>query len=679
MADFDPDAYLADKSPVEAPAASHEPSQRDVHSLARMIESEAGGTPEIAMRGVAHAAMNHAAGRSITDVLTHGTGGANGHYGPQEEGRYASTAKEPSPASIKIAQEVLSGKSTDPTGGAVQWDSPQAYADPERAHVVAASRASEGKHIVTLPGVPASTFRFYAPKGKAASAPTAAFDPDAYLASKSPAAASSQPPPAAPPAETPGATESFLRSASNAVSSNFVNPIAAGVTHLVSGQPYADALKGINESDAAATAAHPTASTAGTVAGTGLQMVAPLPVPKGIGPAATGALVGGGFSALQGAGDTLNAGGSLPEAAANAGRAGAVGMATGAVLGKLTVSLVGGAPERVDEQIIANIANGEAGGRAKASVADKMLAKKDVLPQLEQTGLTKTVATQAAAKPAAVADKVTKVIDQYTTQRIDPIYAAIDKAGAAPKAYELKAALQQVQDKLTAAGEWQQAAHVGKYIKFVDASVPDATQLTGTMLRKARNEVGLGNTFASHEEGATPAGVAAKREIYSAYNAAIEGAAARVPGVDVASLKSANQTVSTLLTVRDTLANRATKASKGGTGFGTAVAGGIVRGGEAMALGGAVLHALSTGDITSLAHVAQGIVATEAGRYAITHAAPQAIRSANYGLSRLELAARGGSLPARAASGALTTGANVVAAPSVGRLLHGPYDQDQPQ
>jgi len=481
------------------------------------------------------------------------------------------------------------------------------------------------------------------------------------------------PHPTKPAEEPPGAVETFFRKASNAVSSNFVNPIAAGVTHLINGQPYQEALKDINATDEAGAAAHPIASTAGTIAGTGLQIAAPIPLPKGttaLGHAAAGAAAGAGFGAVGAAGDAVNAGGDAGDALKAAGKGAAVGAAVGGALGAVTGKLVRSAPERVEDRIVANITRGEAGGASKPALADKLVAKAkagEVMPELERTGLTKTVATQAAAAPAKVADKVTTVIDEYTAKRLDPIYAAIDKHGAGPTAFDLKYKLLQLSDRLRESGEAQQAASVDRYAKFLDKAYADGKQLTASAIRKLRSEVGLGNTFASAEEAALPAGIAAKRAIYGAFNDAIEGAAARTPGVDVAQLKAANKTVSTLLAVRDTLANRATKAAKGGTGFGTAVTGAVLRGAEGVALGSAVLHALSTGDLGALGHVAQGIAATEGARYAITHALPQVARRADYGLSRLELGARSGDLASRAGRALVEGGAARVIAPKASR------------
>ena len=84
------------------------------------------------------------------------------------------------------------------------------------------------------------------------------------------------PTPTAPaPGDAPGPVETFVRHAANAVSGNLVNPLAAGISSLASGQSYGDALKGINESDQAGKVANGRAAAAGSVVGTVLQAATP--------------------------------------------------------------------------------------------------------------------------------------------------------------------------------------------------------------------------------------------------------------------------------------------------------------------------------------------------------------------------------------------------------------------
>lgn len=487
-------------------------------------------------------------------------------------------------------------------------------------------------------------------------------------------------------AAAPSATEAFLRHAGNAASFGAGPAIEAAVTP----GDYDANRRAILARNEAAEAAHPIASGAGSLVGTGATMLLPVgQVAEGAGAAAqalAGAKAGAAYSALGAAGSGLSAGKSAGEIVTDVIHQGALGAATGGVLGGALGKVIGEAPERVDDRIIANISRGEGGGATKRSLADKVAAADeagDVIPQLEKTGLKKTVATQAAASPGKVADKFQDVIDKYSTQRLAPIYSAIDAAGTAPKGFDLKYSLLQLQDKLKTSGELQQSASVGNYLNFLDKHVNDSQQLTGSWIRKARNEVGLGNTFATHEEAATPAGVKAKMAIYAAFNDAIEGAAARTPGVDVAYLKSANKTVSTLLTVRDALKNRALKDASGGTGIGTAISGGVTRVAQAgMAM--RALGQLGSGDVAGLGQTAMELIGSEIGKHVITKTVPQIVRRGDYGLASLENAARAGSGTAQVARGALASGAAMVAAPRVARgidRLIGPRlpdDETQP-
>lgn len=137
----------------------------DVYALARMIASEAGGQKQIAQQAVAAVAVSHAAdeGKSISAVLLHATHAGNGFFGKQAQGRYAATSRDPSSAQLGLAAQVIAGELPDPTGGARQWDSPRAYDDPSDADATERKRLAAGNELVILPGVPASTFRFWRP------------------------------------------------------------------------------------------------------------------------------------------------------------------------------------------------------------------------------------------------------------------------------------------------------------------------------------------------------------------------------------------------------------------------------------------------------------------------------------------------------------------------------------
>jgi hypothetical protein len=450
----------------------------------------------------------------------------------------------------------------------------------------------------------------------------------------------------APPLDNAGPGESFLRRASSAVTSNLINPAAAGITHLVSGQPYQAALQGINESDAQAQAAHPTASTLGAVAGTAAQVMAPLPVKPGV---IGGAALGAGFGAAQGAGDALTAGGDLEDAASSAVKGGVVGGVTGGAVGGVASKIIRGAPSRIDSQILTDIGRGDAGGKAAKRITDKLVAKagedgSELIPVLEQTGLKKVISLAGNHDPGAGAQATTSVIRNISEKVIDPAYKAIDAGPAVPEAIGLKLDLQAASDALKKSGNAQAAAHVDRYTKFLDATYPDSEKVTGSMLRNLRNEVG---TSLTAEESRTKPGQEATRAIYGALNQTIEKAAAQTPGVDVAALKEANRQVSLLYPVRDALRARAVAAETGGSSLSNAVKAGISKAGKIAGVGAGVAGAVMGHPAAGLGTAAASLVA-EPALSAVASGATRGIRALNYGAHTLQNAAQAGSLPAQA-------------------------------
>lgn len=145
----------------------------EVLALARLMQSEAGTLPEIARIGVAWAARNQAraTGTTVVRLLL----GKEGRFGGQLPGRYAATGQAPTPANIALAGVIVSGGVLDPTGGAVQWDSPRAQrallAKKARGYSktpedVARSRVAEGKELVALAGIDVEVIRFWRRRSK---------------------------------------------------------------------------------------------------------------------------------------------------------------------------------------------------------------------------------------------------------------------------------------------------------------------------------------------------------------------------------------------------------------------------------------------------------------------------------------------------------------------------------
>lgn len=153
----------------------------DVYALARVIESEASGLPWIGQVGVAWVVRNVAAkkGRTILRTVTRATlehgktdGTGDGFFGRQGDSiggyRFVASSKDPPDDVIETATAVASGDVDDPTGGALNFDSPQSYGkqagtSADGADAFATSREGEGKELVTLPGVSESRLRFWRP------------------------------------------------------------------------------------------------------------------------------------------------------------------------------------------------------------------------------------------------------------------------------------------------------------------------------------------------------------------------------------------------------------------------------------------------------------------------------------------------------------------------------------
>lgn len=142
----------------------------NAYALARMLASEAPDRPtKIA---VGWACFNHAnkLGMSVFKLLLKGIGTADGKFGAQNLGKYASTRNPPKPVDKEIAAGILAKTIPDPTGGAEFWDSPAAQAAlvgkgamgyTKGADEVAASR-SRNNVLVNVSGVVST--RFWRPK-----------------------------------------------------------------------------------------------------------------------------------------------------------------------------------------------------------------------------------------------------------------------------------------------------------------------------------------------------------------------------------------------------------------------------------------------------------------------------------------------------------------------------------
>jgi hypothetical protein len=141
----------------------------DTYALARMGASEE--SSEAGQAAVMWAARNQAQRNkeSIAALLLRSKrSGHTGHFGTQR-GRYASTAKEATAQSKRLAAAVLAKSIPDSTGGANQWDAPAAQAalharDPKKYQTPEAIAATRSKTstLVMVPGV--TKTRFWRPR-----------------------------------------------------------------------------------------------------------------------------------------------------------------------------------------------------------------------------------------------------------------------------------------------------------------------------------------------------------------------------------------------------------------------------------------------------------------------------------------------------------------------------------
>jgi hypothetical protein len=145
----------------------------DVYALGRMMASEAG--TKVSRIAVGWAAVNHASANheSVSTVFLRSNKShveANGKFGAQNLGKYASTKAVPSDETLADAKKILAGQIKDPTKGARQWDAPAAQdkmlgkvSGYTKSSTEVAAIRSKTNDMVMVDGVP--NIRFWRPKG----------------------------------------------------------------------------------------------------------------------------------------------------------------------------------------------------------------------------------------------------------------------------------------------------------------------------------------------------------------------------------------------------------------------------------------------------------------------------------------------------------------------------------
>lgn len=172
------DGELVQADPAELAAGFN--MDPNAYALARVLASEAGDLPWIAQIGVGWTVVNHArkSGHSVLAVVTAATlkssdgavgDGFFGRQGSPTGGyRYVASSQDTNDDLRSTAESILGGDIADPTGGALNFDSPQSYGaqagtDAGGAGAFASDRESEGKKLLVLPGTNENRIRFWVP------------------------------------------------------------------------------------------------------------------------------------------------------------------------------------------------------------------------------------------------------------------------------------------------------------------------------------------------------------------------------------------------------------------------------------------------------------------------------------------------------------------------------------
>jgi hypothetical protein len=172
------DGELVQADPAELAAGYN--MDPNAYALARVLASEAGNLPWIAQIGVGWTVVNHArkTGHSVLAVVTaatlKGSDGAvgDGFFGRQGSPtggyRYVASSQDTTDDFRSTAESILGGDIDDPTGGALNFDSPGSYGiqagtDESGGDTFASNREAEGKKLLVLPGTSENQIRFWVP------------------------------------------------------------------------------------------------------------------------------------------------------------------------------------------------------------------------------------------------------------------------------------------------------------------------------------------------------------------------------------------------------------------------------------------------------------------------------------------------------------------------------------
>lgn len=431
-----------------------------------------------------------------------------------------------------------------------------------------------------------------------------------------PPAATAAPPAAEPPKEAPGQAESFLRGAKQGVTLGFGDELTGAIESLFTDKSYKQARDEARANDKAAQAANPKTFMAGDLAGgVATSFVPGLGIAKG---ASTLAMAG--KAALMGAASGLgnsdkeDIGGQLQDAAVS----GALSGATAGVIGKV----VRGAPERVEKRLLGNITEG-----ATATQRDRVVGRAGSKAEEVLNAIKGDKAIAAAGdNPHQLLPAIENALDT-TGQKLDK---AIDR-GAPVLVSDVLGKVEGIAQRLSAdPGKADAARAVMSKANDVLEAWGNRTHVTPQEVRTLASDIGNA-AFHGSPAVAPKQAQAVGREVWGELKDLLSDSVKRGGG-SVDEVNGLNKRMSSLISMRDAVAYRATRESTPSTTL-------------TSRLGGALDLGLAFSDPT-----------TFAAKKAYDFVGKPALRAADTKLAQLVVAARNGSPPAQIAQMAVEMG-----------------------
>lgn len=372
-----------------------------------------------------------------------------------------------------------------------------------------------------------------------AQAKPSSFDPDAFVGTQ----------PAAPaaPVEQPGMVEAGLRGLKQGVTLGFGDELTGAIESLFTSKTYKQSRDEARASDKAAQGAHPWVYGAGELGGgVATSLVPGLGLAKGAGLAAN-AIKAGAISAVAGLGgsEKETIGGQLQDAATS----GVLGGVTAGVAGKV----LAGAPERVEKRLLGNITEG-----ATATQRDRVVGRAgskvgDVLEAIKGDKAIKA----AGAEPSKLLPAIETALDDAGS-RLDAVYAKAGSQGI--KVSDVVGRVQGIAADLAKdPGKRPLATAVQSTADDILASWGSRTHVSPQEVRVLARDIG-DSAFRGSPAIAPKQGQAVGRQVWGELKDLI-GQSVEASGGAKTELDALNRKVSTLMTMREAVAYRATRES----------------------------------------------------------------------------------------------------------------------